>query len=301
VSPFAGPPAWSPGPENPRESGKLGPVMSMKDPRPVGRVSSRLVAEVAGRLSDRDREALRLVGRFRVMSGAQLARLLWVEGKPATRARLARRQLARLVDLGVLERLPRRVGGVRAGSSGLVFAAGRVGQRLLRAEPSGRRVRRAYAPGPRYLAHALGLVDLYVALIEAQRWGVVDGVLAFDPEPACWRSYPGPYGARLTAKPDGFVRLAAGDFELSWFIEVDMASEAPVTLTGKARTYIGLYRSGVEQASHGVFPRVAWIAPDEARAEAIRRTLAGLADHHELFAITTAREAVALLAAETGP
>lgn len=275
--------------------------MPMKDPRPVGRVSNRLVAEVAERLGERDREVVRLVGRFRVMSSAQLARLLWVEGEPATRARLARRQLSRLSDLGVLERLPRRVGGVRAGSSGLVFALGRIGQRLLReGQPSERRVRRAYAPGPRYLAHALGLADLYVALIEAQRWGVVDEVLDFDPEPACWRSYPGSYGIRLTAKPDGFVRLAAGDFELSWFIEVDMASEAPVTLTGKARTYIDLFRSGVEQAAHGVFPRVAWIAPDETRAEVIRQAMAGLPDHHELFAVTTASEAVTLLAAEAG-
>jgi hypothetical protein len=269
----------------------------MKDPRPVGRVSHHLAAEVFQRLSQRDQDILRLLGRFRVMSGAQLARLFWATGKPASRSRLARRGLARLADLDVLERLPRRVGGVRAGSSGLVFAPGRVGQRLLQQEQSSaKRVRRAYAPGPRYLAHALGVAELYVALSEAQRWGILE-VLAFDPEPSCWRTYPGPYGARLTAKPDAFVRLGVGDYELSWFIEVDMATEAPVTLAAKARVYIDLFRSGVEQAARGVFPRVAWIAPDEHRAEVIREALAHLG-HPQLFAVTTAGEAVTLLATE---
>jgi hypothetical protein len=270
----------------------------MKDPRPVGRVSHQLAAEVAQRLSDRDHDILRALGRFRVMSGAQLARLFWAEGKPESRTRLARRGLARLADLDVLERLPRRVGGVRAGSSGLVFAPGRVGQRLLQQErTSPRRVRRAYTPGSRYLAHALGVAELYVALIEAQRWGVIDEVLAFDPEPASWRTYPGPYGARLTCKPDGFVRLGVGDYELSWFVEVDMATEAPVTLAAKARVYIDLFRSGVEQSAHGVFPRVAWIAPDEDRAEVIRQALVPLG-HPELFVVTIAGEAVTLLATE---
>jgi hypothetical protein len=269
-----------------------------KDWRPTSPLSSRQVSLVAERLSERDWEVLRLVGRFRVMSGAQLGRLFWIEGKPATRARLARRSLARLSELEVLERLPRRVGGVRAGSGGLVFAVGRAGQRLLQSERgSKRRVRRAYAPGSRYLAHALSVGELYVALIEAQRWGLME-VLAFDPEPGCWRPYPGPYGARLTAKPDAYARLGVGEFELSWFIEMDLATEARVTLQTKAHVYIDLYRAGVVQAKDGVFPRVAWIAPDTARADVIREALAGLKSHRELFAVTTTSEAAGLLAAE---
>jgi len=271
----------------------------MKDPRPVGRVSARLVAETAERLSARDRELLALVARFRVMSGAQLRELFWPEGTPATRARLARRGLARLADLAVLERLPRRVGGVRAGSSGLVFAPGRVGARLLQQPERGahQRVRRAYTPGERYLAHTLAVGQLYVDLVCATRWGLAE-LLAFDPEPACWRRYNGPYGARLTLKPDAYIRLGVGDYELSWFIETDMASEAPVTIAGKARRYIDYWCSGAEQAARGVFPRVAWIAPTPARAAVITEALADL-PHLELFATTTANEAVSLLTTET--
>lgn len=297
MSPLGGPLVSSTAREKPRNPADSQGVAPMKDWRPTSRLSSRQIAQVAERLGQRDREILRLVSRFRVASGAQLARLFWVEGKPPTRARLARRGLARLADLEILERLPRRIGGVRAGSSGLVFAPGRIGQRLLQKEQSSdRRIRRAYAPGPRFLAHALAVVELYTGLIEAQRWEAVE-VLAFDPEPASWRTYPGPYGARLTAKPDAFVRLGAGQFELSWFIEMDMATEAPVTLAGKARVYLDLFRAGVEQSAHGVFPRVAWIAPDEDRAEVIREALAPIG-HPELFAVTTVSEAVTLLATE---
>jgi hypothetical protein len=298
MSPLAGPLASSNTPENPSTGGASGAEVPMKDPRPVGRVSARLVAETAERLSARDRELLALVARFRVMSGAHLRELFWPEGTPATRARLARRGLARLAELAVLERLQRRVGGVRAGSSGLVFAPGRVGQRLLQQAGSDapQRVRRAYAPGERYLAHALALSQLYVDLIRAIRWGLAE-LLAFDPEPACWRHYSGPYGARFTLKPDAYLRLGVGDYELSWFIEIDMASEAPVTIAGKAKRYIDYWRTGSEQAARGVFPRVAWIAPNQNRATVIAEALTGL-PQLELFATTTANDAISLLTAE---
>jgi hypothetical protein len=300
MSPAGSPLASSQPDEQSRDGAGSQMHLPMKDWRPARPPSAHQVSLVAKRLSARDLDVLRLIGRFRVMSGSQLCRLFWIEGKPATRARLARRALARLSDLEVLERLPRRVGGVRAGSSGLVFALGRTGQRLLQSERgSQRRVRRAYAPGSRYLAHALSVGDLYVTLIEAQRWGLVE-VLAFDPEPACWRPYPGPYGVRLTAKPDAYARLGVGEFELSWLIEMDLATEARVTLETKARVYVDLYRAGVVQANDGVFPRVAWIAPDTARAEVIGEALSGLKSHHELFAVTTTSEAVALLTTEAG-
>jgi hypothetical protein len=136
--------------------------------------------------------------------------------------------------------LPRRVGGVRAGSSGLVFAPGHVGQRLLQQPAAGsQRVRRAYAPGERYLAHTLALSQLYVDLIRATRWELAE-LLAFDPEPACWQHYSSPYGARFTLKPDAYLRLGVGDYELSWFIETDMASETSATIAGKARRYEAL-------------------------------------------------------------
>ncbi len=235
-----------------------------------------------------------LVGRFRVMSGAQLQRLFWPEGSPQTRARLARHGLSRLCELGVLAPLARRVGGVRAGSSGRCFALGIAGQRLT-ARETYRQARAPYTPGERYRAHTLAVAELYVELIEAERWGLAQ-VHAFDPEPACWRPYPGPWGARLTLKPDAYCKVGAGDWAYSWLVERDMATESSVTIARKARRHLDYHRSGAELRARGVAPRVIWIVPDERRAEVISGVLEQLGgDARRLFVVAPAADALAAL------
>jgi Replication-relaxation len=272
------------------------PVRPTKDLGPSSRLSARKVAAIGERLSARDHEVLETVSRFRVMSGEQLQRLYWTEGSPQTRARLARHGLGRLSELGVLAPLSRRVGGVRAGSRGLSFAVGLAGQRLL-GGGSGRRVRRPYTPGERYLAHTLAVAGVYVELVEAQRWGLAD-VLACDPEPGCWRPYLGPYGARAVLKPDADLELGVGDYTVSWLLELDMATESLATIERKARRHLDYHRSGEAQRTRGVSPRVAWVVPDEQRAEALRAALDRLpAEARRLFAVAARAEAVALLTA----
>ena len=298
MSPLAGPVPSSTRAQNAPNgvvSGALTPTKDLRHPR---RLSPRQLAAISLQLTDRDLQALRTVSRFRVMSGAQLGRLFWPEGSPSTRGRLARRGLNRLSQLDVLEPLARRVGGERSGSASTTYAVGRAGQYILQSErASGRRVRRAYTPGARYLAHTLAVAELYVDLVDAERRGRLE-IAAFSPEPECWRPYTGAWGAALTLKPDAYLKLTVGDYEYSWFIEQDMATEAQTTIESKARRYFDYYRTGTEQTAHGVFPRVLWIVPDTAHAERVRDTLGRLpTDAHRLFAVTTAAEAVSLLAA----
>ncbi len=282
--------------EGARNDGGLACPSPTKDLRSSSRFSARELARTRERLSPRDREVLETVGRFRTMSGQQLQRLFWTEGSQQTRARLARHGLARLGGLGVLAPLARRVGGVRAGSRGLCFAVGVAGQRLLAPGDSKRRVRRPYTPGERYLAHTLAVAQLYVELVEAQRRGAGD-LLAFDPEPVCWRPYLGPYAARLTLKPDAYVKLGVGDYELSWLLELDLATEALTTIERKARRHLEYHRSGDARRTDGVSPRVAWIVPDQPRAEAVQAALDRLpAEAGRLFAVATSGSAVTLLA-----
>ncbi len=298
MSPLAGPLALSGTLQDARNGRRSGALAPTKDLRPRSRLSPRQIATLAQQLSDRDQDVLRLVSRFKVMSGEQLRRLFWSEGTPATSARLARRGLARLVALDVLEPLARLVGGVRAGSAGTTYAVGCAGQYLLRSgQQSAKRVRRAYTPGERYLAHTLAVAQLYVDLVEAGRWGLCE-VLGFQPEPECWRTYPGMFGAPMTLKPDAAARLGIGDYEYWWLIEADMATEAQPTIEGKARRYHDYYRTGISQRESGTFPRVAWITPDAARAESVAETLRRLpATAQRLFAVTTTSEAIALLTA----
>jgi protein involved in plasmid replication-relaxation len=259
------------------------------------RLSARKLAEIESRLSDRDREVVALVSRFRVMSGGQLQRLFWSEGSPQTRARLARHGLSRLCEVGVLAPLARTVGGVRGGSRGRCFALGLAGQRLAASRSPKPQPRRPYTPGVRYLAHLLAIGELYVDLIEAQRWGSIE-ILSFDTEPACWRPYLGPWGARLVLKPDGYLKLGVGEYAYSWLIECDMATESLATIERKARRHLDYHHSGSELRHRGVTPRVAWIVPDATRAEGIDGVLQRLRpDERKLFAVATYADALSLL------
>jgi hypothetical protein len=260
-------------------------------------LSPRQLDAIADRLTDRDRLALETVSRFGVMSGAQLQALLWTEVSPSARGRVARRGLARLVQLDILAPLSRRVGGERAGSASTTFAVGRAGQYLLK---SGRRVRAAYTPGARYLAHRLAVAQLYVELEATSHTGATEvELLSFEPEPESWRPYMVGFGARQILKPDAFLKLAIGDYELSWFVEADLATEALTTVKAKALRYHDYFRTGTEQAERGVFPRVLWVVPDSDRAEAVRATLTQLpTDAHRLFAVATTAEVLMLLTSE---
>ncbi len=99
-------------------------------------VSARGVAQFRERLRERDMAIIRQVADLRLMSARQIQAIHFPDSEhdnepAATRAR--QRVLARLCRDRLLTPLERRVGGVRAGSAGLVLALGPVGQRVLTA------------------------------------------------------------------------------------------------------------------------------------------------------------------------
>jgi hypothetical protein len=285
---------------DPLSPGQFGQIRETKDSPPARsyRVSARELADIAGRLSDLDGEVLELVARTRLCSGRQLQRAFWFTGTLVTRERRARQALKRLTDRRVLDRLPRVVGGVRSGSAGFVYGVGAVGARLL-AEGGGRG-RRLGTPGARYVDHTLAAAELVVELMEAERAGRLE-VLEIATEPTCWRPFAGALGARLTLKPDLFVRIGVGSFEDRWFVEVDRATEAAPTITAKGRRYLDHFRSGSEQGAHGVYPRVLWSVPDAARAQVVADALAQLPGTAVgLFAVCCHDAVIARLAEEAG-
>jgi hypothetical protein len=245
------------------------------------------VEQLASRLSTRDRAVLQTVSSLRFVSGAQLTRMHFYEAPSAdANARTARRVLQRLVQLNCLHRLPRRIGGVRAGSSGFVYCLGLLGQRLavLWGWQPGRRTRRSHVPGLAFLNHALAVAELHTLLTEGDRAGRFE-LLELAAEPASWRSYGGIGGQRVL-KPDSYLRAHVGEFEDSYFIEVDMGSEGSQTLDRKLREYVAYAASGQEQTRRGVFPRVLWLTPDETRSGVIAGCVQRLPRQAgELFAV----------------
>jgi hypothetical protein len=234
------------------------------------------------------------------MTHAQLAALLGLSDaatSAGSAARSARRLLARLTGLRVLSRLERRIGGRRAGSAGYVYYLGPVGQRLM-AYWQGRglvRGRLRPEPGGRYVRHRLAVSELYVQIRLAANAGTLD-LLSFQAEPECWRTYVDSFGGQAVLKPDAYIRLGLGAYEDSFFVEVDLGSESRMVVARKVRAYLDYFQSGVEQATHGVFPRVLLVTNTAQRRAALVDICARLpAGAQALFMVTTLDRALTAL------
>lgn len=254
------------------------------------RLGPRRLAAAERSLSERDRAVLRTVAELRLATSRHLEALHYADAASSlTAARKARRTLQRLVNLGLLRRLERRIGGLHAGSAGYVYALTAAGQRVIEA-PGARR--RAAEPSLPFVEHTLAIADLYVGLHEVARRSKSDPdqpsveMLDLQTEPTCWRGWTSLGGDRQLLRPDLYLAAGVGGDELRWFIEIDLGSEHRPALVRKARAYQAYYQAGVEQDRDGLFPRVAWAVPDLARADHLERVLAGEPGlPSELFAV----------------
>jgi hypothetical protein len=122
--------------------------------------------------------------------------------------------------------------------------------------------------GAPFINHCLTITELLVRLTEITRQSDVE-LLEFSAEPLSWRRYLGRGGSRAILKPDAFVRIGAGEYVDSWFVEVDLGTESPRTLITKLVAYRTYWNTGKETSRNGVFPQVLWLAPTERRAEVI--------------------------------
>lgn len=249
----------------------------------------------SGELSERDLAVLSFVAQVRVASARQIERLAFPpgDGSAQSTARRARRRLQQLTEAGLLQRLQRRIGGVRAGSAGYLYAVGTRGRSALGL--TGRGARRQ--PSARFVDHCLAVAQVHVDLVVAERCGEIRE-LAVVHEPDCWRRYLGPHAVAASLKPDLTVDLTAHDWNLNWFVEVDRGSEHLPTVLTKCRAYVAYWQSGREVERREVFPRVLWSAVDQARAEQIERAIAGDQRLPEgLFVVATAADTKAALSA----
>ncbi len=255
-------------------------------------VTAARLAALRARLRPIEWALLNDVERLNVASGQQLRRLHYQDSD--TGRRMARLDLRVLVERRALARLGRSIGGHRAGSEGWTYALDVAGKRLLR--PSQRRQWAPWTPDSHHLRHALAVSEIYVQLRELEDLGTID-LERFDAEPTCWRSFPGPGGARLVLKPDAYVATATLEYIDSWFIELDRATEPRTVITSKAKIYCRYWQSGREQMTEGVFPTVLFVAPDDKRRAQLLDTLSQMpAEHWQLFQVTTADSAVRAMA-----
>jgi hypothetical protein len=235
-----------------------------------GYVTETMVSRLERRVSERDRAIIETLDSLRLATTEQLRRLHFADLTRASAARQAPRTLARLGRAGILTALPRRVGGVRAGSAATVWSLDIAGQRLASAcgPAGGIRTRRPWTPSLPFVAHRLAVSELYVDLTEAARTGLCE-LLNFEAEPLSWRRFTAPHGGISYVKPDAAVRLGVAEFEHGALVEIDRSTEARPTITRKCTAYRRYWEAGREQARFGYFPRVVFAVPTEERKAAL--------------------------------
>lgn len=275
------------------------------------------IANLIESLSERDLSILESLRTHRALTTALIRRLHFpIGGEPreagsgkshATEMAAAVatiRVLTRLESRRLIARLHRRIGGVRAGSTGIVWQLGAAGERLLRTQHGDTARRRYSEPSPSFIAHTLAAADLAIGLYELARVGRIE-LLRLEAEPECWRTFLSAHGARQWLKPDLFAITAGGDYEHHWFIEADNATEHAPVIVRKALQYQHYANTGIHQQEHGLFPAVVWVVPDEKRKSAIHSALAAepkLRDlvAAELFHVVTTDKFPAFIAGDQG-
>ncbi|MGH3938697.1 MAG: replication-relaxation family protein [Pseudonocardiaceae bacterium] len=254
------------------------------------------LATLADQLSDRDKAILADLERARVLTGAQLQRLHFTDIDHRAQARDRRRVLQRLATLDLVSPLQRRIGGIRAGSAGLIYALSPAARRFLALQHGHhitKRLQRTRTPGAPFLNHALTISEIYVALIETSRHHNFQ-VPTYQTEPACWHPNANHY-----LKPDAYTILQTPTHQDCWWLEIDQSTESLPTITHKCHTYLNFLTHG-GTGPHGTPPRILFTTPDTNRTNAIKKVITKntTTETSQLICVTTHHDAPQFLITE---
>ncbi len=238
------------------------------------RVRLPYVEWLAHMLTARDWAIIKTVYDFRIVTGLQIEQLHFSELAMRSRSVMRWRVLKRQVDARILTTFDRRIGTCRRGSTQLRYVLDSAGQRLIRLqlnrEIPDARVRRPRLPGERFVAHALAVTELYVALVEHSRLGrfVLDD---FKSEGGAY--WPNGLGGWI--KPDALVKLHQGSVADYWWYEADLATESLPTIRAKLVVYLDFVHRG-RLGPDGIVPRVLIGVPTSKRQLAIQSVIHSL-------------------------
>jgi hypothetical protein len=251
------------------------------------------IYQAGAALTPREQLLLDALGTIRVATANQLARI--VSGtEDATARRLTHRHLQRLNRFGLVRRFPNTIRLRRPGPDGYAHVLTASGRAYLGQTDS--RQRRSWQPSEQTLKHWLAITNLYAQLATCARRGGPT-IREFRAEADAKRHYRDASGRLRILRPDALIRLVTGGLELSWFAEIDLASEDFPTLRRKCQAYRAYELSGIEQKLYGIFPGVIFITPTAVRARSIQQVIDRQpTDARGLFLVTTEADAPAALA-----
>lgn len=234
-----------------------------------------MAALINSALSARDRAILQDLRRVRLLTGGQVERLHFADlATGNARGSARRRTMSRLMKLRMVTALPRRVGGVRAGSAGLVYTLDARAYRsseLWMDEPVElpRRVRRPWTIGWPFVQHTLGVAELYVRLRERERAGLLQ-LKQFDAEPASWYA-----SGHRVLKPDAYAVWLTSEWEQYRWIEVDRSTRSLPSVRRQLAAYVDLAAND-DAGPGGVLPKVLVTVATHQRQIAVAALIAAM-------------------------
>ena len=239
------------------------------------------VLSVAGHLTDRDRELVRLVARHRVLTTDQLAALAF--GNITT----ARHRLAVLVRLGLLRRFRPHL---QTGSAPWHYVLGPIGAALLGQEdrdekrwlPMVRADRQLALERSQRLGHMTGASWFFVALARHAREHGRGELLKWDGEGEA-SDYLYARSRELGPRPDGLGVWAQDGTDIAFLLEYDTGTEHLPQLVGKLTGY-------AEQAgtNTALTMPLLFCFPTARREQSARKALAATAASLDLQIATAA-------------
>ncbi len=219
-------------------------------------------------VTSRELETLLQLACFHYLTAAQVEAFLFDGSalRPASRARVARRILAGLVQSGFVQPAQRLVSAEGSGPARRVYTLTASGEAVLRR--SGRRggpppARR----GSLFVEHALTTADVALAFRRAARAQPGPAIVSWESDWDLQMAIPG-----SPLVPDARVVLAADDLKLHAFLEVDRATERPAAFARKIAAYLEWYWSGRWRECVAIWPVVLVVTPTAMRAVSLRRT-----------------------------
>lgn len=198
-------------------------------------------------LTPRDLEVLSLIGRFTQLASSHLTELVFADRSHT----VPDKALGRLVRSHYLSRVGRRASSDKGGAGAFVYQLGRFGRALL--EYEGR-------ASSTVNNHALMVADTYLELRRAENAGVF-ALKDWDVE----RPVPPAVRADLFVTLDFPQQSRSG----SYFLEIDMGTEAPKRIREK----LAGYWRAVETSTEDWFPYVVFVVRQQARKAEIERTI----------------------------
>lgn len=243
----------------------------------TGRISGIRLGEIDLALSQRDRELLQSLRRFRFLKTDQLRRMFFAEGHTTLQASktAALTSLHRLKRYGVINHLDRRYNLGYYGAQTLMWYLTEAGHRLLDlgSEQEGKR-KRTTESSPAYLRHTIAVAECYIQFTEICQAEPILSIRCLDIEPDCWRAFQKD-GKAVSLRPDLYAETLCGEYRDRWFIEMDLDTEALSVIMEKCHRYQQYYMTNKEQTATGKFPVVLWIVPNARRKESIINQIKG--------------------------